>query len=81
MGIPHGLIGKENADGQKHKSGQPHAGKRGQGIFFGKFFAGGAGKIKYHEEDDGKDQWGAQSAFADNGTQRGADQEQNQTGK
>ena len=80
-GVVNGFPGKEDADGPQYPGRDKSPDKGGCGPVLGQFGAGNIHHPVQHEEEDGYDGRGAQSAFADEGAQGRADKEEDQAGE
>ena len=78
-GVGGGLPCEEGTDGDEDKGGDPHA-DGFESAFANGFFANHADDVVEDEEDDRGDKGHAEAAFADDGTEGGADEEEEETG-
>ena len=80
-GVVNGFPGKENADGSQDPGRDKGSDKGGGSPVLGQFGAGNVHHPIQDEEEDGDNGRGSQSAFADEGAQRGPDKEEDQAGE
>jgi len=76
--VVHGLVGEEEADRGEDIGGHPHAADGAEDALLDEFFPEIVQEEEDHEEDDGEDEGEADSAFADDRAEGGADEEHNE---